>query len=329
MSKKPEKPIDIREYVPINGISQFLYHLGTGYDNPVLLYLHGGPGSVESLFAYAFQDKWEDIFTVVHWDQRGAGKTLTQNPSAYPTMELILEDLYEVVQYLKKKYHKKIVLLGHSWGSVLGSVYIRNHPEDVAYYIGTGQVINMTENEQVGYSRVKELIIQADDHKSLKKLEAIGEYPGSKVSFDKEFLKKCDRVRKLQSKYKLSSDSFLQIFNIVRKSPIFRLSDFFAFMKIFKANQGVYGFFSDFNLWAQSKEYKIPVYYILGGDDWQAPHVIAEKYFNELLAPRKKIYLIPNARHMAMVDQPDLFYQSLFDIYSKEKATEPDAKSHG
>lgn len=328
MSEIAKRLILIQEYVPINGINQFLYHLGTSYDNPVLLYLHGGPGSAESLFAHVFQDKWEDFFTVVHWDQRGAGKTLSKNPDQYPTMELMLEDLHEVIQFLKKKYHKKkIVLLGHSWGSVLGSVYIRNHPEDVAYYIGTGQVINMTENEQVGYNRLKELILQAEDKKSLKKIETIGIYPGSKVSFDKEFIKKCNQVRKLQSKYELSSDSFLSVFNIVRKSPIFQLSDFFAFLKIFKANQGVYDFFSDFNLWAESKKYMIPIYYILGGDDWQAPYVIAEKYFNEILAPRKKIYLIPNARHMVMVDQPDLFCKALFDIYEKEKMMELDVNS--
>lgn len=320
MSKKLKKPIDIQEYVPINGINQFLYHQGTSYNNPVLLYLHGGPGSAESLFAHAFQDKWEERFTVVHWDQRGAGKTLSKNPDQYPTIELMLQDLSEVVQYLKKRYHKqKIVLLGHSWGSVLGSVYIKKHPEDIVYYIGTSQVINMLENEQVGYNRVKELIIQADDEKSLRKLEAIGAYPGYKVSFDKEFMKKCNKVRALQSKYKLSSESFFSIFSIVRKSPIFQMSDFFAFMKIFKVNQKVYSFFSNFNLWTESKEYKVPIYFILGGNDWQAPYVIAEKYFNEIIAPRKNIYLIPNARHMAMLDQPDLFYQSLFDIYDKEK----------
>lgn len=327
MGKIEKKLIDIQEYAPINGIDQFLYHLGTSYDNPVLLYLHGGPGSAESLFAHVFQDKWEELFTVVHWDQRGAGKTLSKNPDQYPTMELMLEDLREVIQYLKKKYHKqKIVLLGHSWGSVLGSVYIQNHPEDVAYYIGTGQVINMTENEQVGYNRVKGLIIKANDHKSLKKLEAIGEYPGSKVSFDKQFLKKCDKVRRLQSKYKLSSDSFLSIFNIVRKSPIFQLPDFFAFLKIYKANQGVYSFFSDFNLWSESKEYGVPVYYILGEEDWQAPYVIAQRYFSEILAPRKNIYLIPNARHMAMVDQPDRFYRTLFAIYENERAKKSNIK---
>ena len=106
MQKKPNKPIYIDEYVLINGISQFLLHTGTKPENPVLLFLHGGPGSAGSLFAHAMQEKWEDIFTVVHWDQRGAGKTLTKNPKSLPTMDLMLEDLFEVIQYLKKEYNQ-------------------------------------------------------------------------------------------------------------------------------------------------------------------------------------------------------------------------------
>ena len=320
MKTQTKKAIDLREYVPINGIEQFLYHLGTNPENPVLLFLHGGPGSAESLFAHLYEEQWTKLFTLVHWDQRGAGKTLTRNPDKLPTIELMLRDLDEVIQYLKRKYNKqKIVLLGHSWGSVFGSAFVQKHPEDIAYYIGTGQVINMTENEQVGYGRVRELITQAGDKKSLKKLEAVGVYPGEKISFDQAFLKKINQVRKLQAKYRLSDDAFLPILNVVRKSPIFRLSDCSAFLKIYKANQGVYPFLCDFNLWKEPREYGVPVYYILGGDDWQAPYTIAEKYFEEIQAPRKKKYVIPKARHLAMVDQPELFVQALAEIRELEQ----------
>ena len=77
MKNNTNKLIYFEEYIPINGISQYLFHCGTDYKNPVLLILHGGPGSAESIFSYTFQEKWENIFTVVHWDQRGSGKTLT------------------------------------------------------------------------------------------------------------------------------------------------------------------------------------------------------------------------------------------------------------
>ncbi|MBS4192816.1 alpha/beta hydrolase [Bacillus sp. FJAT-49705] len=319
MKNKLKRLIYLEEYISINGIKQFMFHLGTSYDNPVMLFLHGGPGSVESLFTCAFQEKWEEIYTVVHWDQRGAGKTLTKNPDKLPTIDLILQDLFEVIQYLKKKYNKqKIVILGHSWGSVLGSVFIRKYPEEVAYYIGVGQVINMLENEQVGYKKVKELIEQADDKRSMKRLEKIGEYPGNKIVFNKKFLKKCDEVRKLQGKYKLGMKIDLALWITVFKSPIFKFSDIIAFMKIFQANAKLHSFLGEFNLSNEPAIYQVPIYYILGGNDWQAPYIIAQKYFEEINAPNKNIYVIPNAGHMTMMEQPELFFDALLEINNTE-----------
>lgn len=318
MKNNLKRPIYIEEYVPINDIHQYLFHSGTKHDSPVMLYLHGGPGSPESLFAYAFQEKWEDIFTVVHYDQRGSGKTLTKNPDKYPTIDLLIKDLYETIQYLKKKYNKeKIILLGHSWGSVLGSTFIKQYPEEVAYYIGVGQVVNMLENERVGYEKVKELIIQANDKKSLKKLEAIGDYPGDK--FDRNCLKKCMQVRKLQGKYNLAVKVDLSICKTAFKSPIFKLSDISAMIKGVKANEEIQDYLGAFGLNSECAEYKVPIYYILGGNDWQTPYVIAKEYFNKINAPRKEFYLIPNAGHMTMLDQPQLFFDTLLEINNKEK----------
>ncbi|HBE76246.1 MAG TPA: alpha/beta hydrolase [Firmicutes bacterium] len=319
MNKKSQKLNFFEEYVPINGINQYLLHSTTNDHNPVLLFLHGGPGNAESLFAHVFQEKWQDILTVVHWDQRGAGKTLSKNPDAYPTMDLMLKDLLEIIQYLKEKYHQqKIILLGHSWGSVLGSIFIKKYPEEVAYYIGVGQVICMLENERVGYEKLKELIIKADDGKSLKKLAAVGDYPGERLEFDREFLKKCMKVRKLQGKYDLAIRWNFALFLNIFKSPIFKLSDIAAFLKGDKANEKVMEFLGAFDLRPESAEYEVPIYYILGGNDWQTPYIIAQEYFNQIKAPHKNLFLIPNAGHMTMMDQPYLFFEALADIHHKE-----------
>jgi pimeloyl-ACP methyl ester carboxylesterase len=320
MKNKQKKLIYTEEFVSINGINQYLFHAGTKHDNPVMLFLHGGPGSAESLFAHAFQEKWEDIFTVIHWDQRGSGKTLTNNKEkdTYPTINLMLKDLFEIIQYLKKKYNKeKIVLLGHSWGSVLGSIFIKQYPEEIAYYIGVGQVVNMLENERVGYEKVKELIIQSRDKKSMKKLEDLGDYPGDK--FDSKSMGKCAKVRRLQGKYNLAVNIGFSIGMIAFKSPIFKFSDISAMLNGFKANEKVIDFLGTFDLNSESPEYKIPIYNILGGNDWQTPYIIAEEYFNKIQAPYKKFYLIPNAGHMTMLDQPQLFFETLLEINSREK----------
>jgi pimeloyl-ACP methyl ester carboxylesterase len=318
MKNKLKRLIYTEEYVSINGINQYLFHSGTKCDNPVMLFLHGGPGSAESLFAHVFQEKWEEIFTVVHWDQRGSGKTLTKNPDKYPTIDLMLTDLFEIIQYLKKKYNKqKIIILGHSWGTVLGSTFIKKYPEEVAYYIGVGQVIGFLENERVGYEKVKELISQARDKKSLKKLEVIGEYPGNE--FNNKFMKKCGKIRRIQGKYKLAAKMDLSIFITAFKSPIFRFSDLSALIKGSKANEKVLEFLGDFDLKSESADYQVPIYYISGGNDWQVPYVIAKEYFNEINAPNKKFYLIPNAGHMTMLDQPKMFFNALLEINNREQ----------
>lgn len=313
MKNKFNRLIYKEEYVKINGIDQYLFHSGTSYDNPVMLFLHGGPGEPEDLFAHAFQNKWEEIFTVVHWDQRGAGKTLIKNPDKYPTIDLMLKDLYEIIKYLKKVYNKqKIGIFGHSWGSALGSVFIRKYPEDVAYYIGTGQMINTIEGEYIIYKKIKELILQANDKKTLKKLEALGEYPGSEFKSDSS--KKIMKMRMFMNKYNLVNlgvKTGFSIFITVFKSPIFKLSDIPALIKSIKANKGLQKFLFEFDLKSKSPEYKIPIYYILGEDDWQTPCDVAKEYFNTIKAPHKEIYMIPNAGHMAMVDQPEAFFSAL------------------
>lgn len=267
-----------------------------------------------------FKKKWEDIFTVVYWDQRGAGKTLTSNPDKYPTIDLLLKDLFEIVQYLKKKYNKqKIIILGHSWGSVLGSTFIKQYPEEVAYYIGVGQVICMLENERIGYEKVKELIVQASDKKSLKELEVLGDYPGDKLKIDSKFLRKCMKIRKLQGKYNLAARMNLSMYITAFKSPIFMLSDISAVIKGKKANEKLLESLEVFDLKSESAEYKVPIYYILGENDWQAPYVIAQEYFNRINAPYKNLYLIRNAGHYTMRDQPQLFFEALLEINNKEK----------
>ena len=301
----------------INGIEQYLFHAGTKYDNPVMLFLHGGPGFAESTLSYIFQEKWEEIFTVVHWDQRGAGKTFTKNPNQCTTIDLLEEDLFGIVRYLKEKYHKqKIILFGHSWGTILGSIFVKIHPAEIAYYIGTGQVINMFENERVGYEKVKELALRANDKKSLRELDNLGDYPGNNHGI--AFKNKSAKLRAVQGKYNLAATGNASAILALIKSPIFKLSDITALMKMNKPNNEVIEFWSKFDIRSESAEYKVPIYYILGENDWQTPHIISEEYFEKINAPRKKIYLIAEAGHMTMVDQPNLFFDTLVDIRDGE-----------
>lgn len=301
------------EYVDINGIEQYLLHLESKKECPVLLFLHGGPGSAESIFAHLMQDNWENLHTVVHWDQRGAGKTLTKNPSkdCIPTVKILLDDLCLVVQYLKRKYYKEnIIILGHSWGSILGTLFIQKHPEDVEYYIGVGQVINMMENERIGYSKLKESINESNNKSDFKKLMSIGEYP--KSQFDEDMLKSIGKIRKLQGKYKLAVSPNFSLIIKTMKSPIFKLSDISSMIKATNINMNILkDLFENYDLNQKSVTYKVPIYYILGDMDWQTPFSLSQSYFNKIKAPKKELFMINNAGHVTMLDQPKAFYEAL------------------
>ena len=125
--------IEALEQIDVGGTKQWISIRGLNKANPVLLVLHGGPGSPLTAASWAFQKPWEDFFTVVEWDQRGAGKNFLATDTAAVggtlSNERLARDADEVVAYLRKRLHKdKIVVLGYSWGTILGTRLAKRRP---------------------------------------------------------------------------------------------------------------------------------------------------------------------------------------------------------
>lgn len=311
--------IDLMEAVQIGGIKQYLYIRGENKNNPILLYVHGGPGSSMIPFMTLFQKEWEKDFTVVQWDQRNAGKTYAANdpkkvtPTA--TVTQMLADTLEVVKHLISKFHQeKIVLLGHSWGSVLGSLFVKKYPQYVAYYIGVGQVVNFRENEVVGFNKALECATEANNAKDIKALRALEPYPGPK--YNQEEINKLMRLRKIQQKYHLAIGPNFKLVQTAFTSPYMTFKESMSLLsntaelypKIFKY------LFEEYNLRTYDYEYKVPMIYIMGEDDWQTPYTLAKAYFEKIEAPYKEFITIKNAGHMTLVDQPEAFTKALIKI---------------
>lgn len=133
--------------VELGGVRQAVSVRGADRRNPILLFVHGGPGSVEMPMAWAFQRPWEDFFTVVQWDQRGAGKSfpLTDPGTVAPTLRLerYRDDAIELIEVLRRRYgQRKLFVMGHSWGSAVGLAVAAERPDLLHAYIGMGQVID-------------------------------------------------------------------------------------------------------------------------------------------------------------------------------------------
>lgn len=302
------------EYVSVNGIEHFLLHYPKAPNAPVLLFLHGGPGNFESLFAYELDKAWGDMFTQVHWDQRGAGKTLLRNKKkGLPkTIDQMLDDLHGIIGHLKSTYHvEKIVLLGHSWGSLLGSLYALRHPENVLAYIGVGQVVNIRENERIGYQNTLNMANRSRNQKHINVLKNLDNYPPSDPD---QFLKAMIKLREVQQAYDngMGSGSGMgELIKSAMRSPSFHWGDFISFFSMMKINRPLQLKLLTFNLYDSVPQYKVPVHYILGDLDTITPTSISKAYFNKIEAPNKTITIVPKAGHNPMYERPKEFTTAL------------------
>lgn len=304
------------EFVRLGNIDQYLLHYPQQTNKPVILFLHGGPGNAESNLGYFFDQYWPDCYQVVYWDQRGAGKTLKHHQSSkeYPDFTKIMAELDQLVEYLKDKYQQdQLILLGHSWGTVLGSLYALRKPGNISMYIAVGQVVSFRENEELGLAKVIEVARQAGNEKDVEWLRSLTNYPPRKG--DKEGMKLLTKVRKYQMKYKLAATFSWALIKTFVKSPVFKWSDIPMMLKSGKANQKLIEFLFEVDLKQESMIYEMPVCLIQGDGDYQTQTTLAVQYFNQLEAPQKQVHIIPEAGHLTMFDQPVLFAEALVKSY--------------
>ncbi len=173
--------VDRLESVRIGGIDQWISIRGTDRRNPVLLFIHGGPGYVSMPTGWYFQRAWEEFFTVVNWDQRGAGKTYVGNdPKAVaPTLaiERMVADAEELTAWLRREFRRdRIFVLGHSWGSFVGLSIARRHPEWLHAYIGMGQITDFMESERRGWRFAMDAARAENNAEAISALEGIAPY---------------------------------------------------------------------------------------------------------------------------------------------------------
>jgi pimeloyl-ACP methyl ester carboxylesterase len=176
------------ETVRIGGIDQWVSIRGADRKNPVLLYIHGGPGYVSIPMSWWFTHGLEEYFTVVQWDQRAAGKTylLTDPATVAPTLtpERMIADTEEMAAWARKQFGKdKIFVLGHSWGTFLGLQLAVRHPEWLYAYIGVCQLIDGPESERRGWRFAIDAARRDGNADAVRELQSIAPYgaPGQTI----------------------------------------------------------------------------------------------------------------------------------------------------
>lgn len=310
--------IDSMEKVEIGGIRQWIHIRGRDRRNPILLYLHGGPGTPMMPFAYKFQAYLEGAFTVVEWDQRGAGKTYFENDSKSETAKIgydrMRADAVEMVNLLRRRFDQpKIFLIGHSWGSMLGLPLVHAHPELFYAYVGTGQVINARENERTGYEHVLAEARRRGDTQAIQQLLAIAPYPDPITGI---VGKKNEVVRHWEFRYGFALYGKTSLYREMLKyaivSPDYSLHDFSYFI-IDPSHAALDRWIDGFDARKLGADSQVPIIFIFGRNDWQVPGVLAERYLNEISAPVKAFYWVESASHSPMVEQPVEFARIMIE----------------
>ncbi len=301
--------IERLEAVRIGGIDQWVSIRGNDRRNPVLLMLHGGPGWVAMPTSWYFQRGWEEYFTVVQWDQRGAGKTYASNDPARvaPTMtrERMIADSEELVAWLRKEFGKdRIFVLGQSWGSYLGLELAQRRPEWLHAYIGMGQVTNAPESERRGWAWTLQRAKAAGNAEAVAELEALAPYAEGNTPLPLENLFK---QRKWLNQYggmvhnRTGGNAEAAA---IRLSPEYTDQDVAA---IWKGND-----FSMQHLLAevltldmsQVRELKTPLFLFLGRHDYNVSSELAAEWFNTVRAPGKQLVWFEQSAHEVMIEEP-------------------------
>jgi proline iminopeptidase len=301
--------IDDSRFVPIGGIQQWISVQGRHKDAPILLFLHGGPGLSTTPTAWRFLAPWEEYLTVAQWDQRGTGKTYGANASeaVAPTMTLpqMVSDAEEVVDHLRRTYTRpKIVLLGFSWGSILGAILAQRHPDWFFAYIGMGQILSLTESDRRGYEATLADARAAGDAKAVSALEGIAPFPETP---DHPFnLAKFIAYRTQLKAYGgvMWHGDTVETAALGKLSPDCDAADLaagakglgFSFGHLWSA-VGQVNFLSDVR-------FELPVVFVHGAHDRVVSGSLLREWFGRLHAPSKKLVWFEDAAHYVYQEQP-------------------------
>jgi pimeloyl-ACP methyl ester carboxylesterase len=287
-------------------------------ENPILLFLHGGPGFPEMPFVHIDSPELEKYFLVINWDQRGAGKSYNTNiPKETMNLKQFMTDTQELIQLLRKRFAKeKIFLLGHSWGSILGLYTVYHHPEWFHAYIGMGQVANMKEGEAASYEYTIKKAKEAGDTEALEILQKIGPPPDwtgyQQVSAQRQILAKYGGTfRKI---------TYMDMGKWWYASPHYTDNDKKNLMPAFMQTQNLmWESLKGIDFFKDVPKILVPVYFFTGRYDYQTPFTILQKYFNELDAPYKEIVWFENSGHMPNFDEPEAYQEKLINIVLKNQ----------
>ena len=301
----------------IGGVDQWINVRGQDRNNPIILFVHGGPAAPVTPTMWQFQRPIEEYFTVANWDQRGAGKSYGEaDPKAVADtirIDRYVDDAIEVAEHLKTRYAKrKLILMGHSWGTIVGMRAALKRPDLFFAYVGIGQVLNVHENERISFDYAMEQAKRDNNTAALKEMQSIAPYPGDQPITRERIIiaRKWPQHYGGLTAYRSESSYYFRgpllspeytpaqvedidkgsLLTLGRVLPEFLAVDF----------SGV-------------KRFPIPVLMFLGRHDYTTPAAPTVAWMDKVDAPYKKVVWFERSAHMVPWEEPGKTLVSLIE----------------
>jgi len=309
-------PNGIAELKPVElgGYPQWLLIRGQDVSRPLLLFLHGGPGESNRWLAHYTTQELERYFVCVNWDQRGAGRSFQPGPPPETmTIDQFVMDTIALIELLRVRFgQQKVLLLGHSWGSVLAMKVAAARPDLLHAVIGMGQVVDMQRGEDLSYRYVLERAYAEHNHKAIHTLSQLG---GSDTyRKDSKFVQRRWLVRYGGMMHALDTGT---VVSILLNAPECSIADCILGLRrrdLKFSCRLMGGEVMGVNLLQEIRELSIPVFFFVGSYDYTTPFVLVEQFYARLYAPYKKLIWFEHSAHMPHLEEPEKFQRELIAI---------------
>jgi pimeloyl-ACP methyl ester carboxylesterase len=312
------------EKIKLGGVDQWLIIRGYDVNKPVLLFLSGGPGASEAARVLRFNSELEKHFVVVIWEQRGCGKSYPSiNPKGDLTIDQYTSDIIELTAILRERFdEEKIYLVGHSWGTIIGLRAAQQRPDLFHAYVGTAQMVDVLETDQIIYQMVMEHSRKTGDSQFVRTLEVQGPPPYFGKSpiqpystlFGREYaIYEAPNIK--DPEYRRDGDILLLMLKQPEYGWLDRIYYLLGLMNTFNV---VYPQLQDMDFRLDAARLDLPVYLILGRNDMNNPYQIPEDYFNLLEAPSKRRYFFEDSGHGMIWEEAKLYHDIMINTVLTE-----------
>ncbi|WP_311775681.1 alpha/beta fold hydrolase [Enterococcus gilvus] len=306
--------------VQLNGRKEWVSIRGENRNKPLLLFLAGGPGGSQLAATRYELAELEKDFVVVNWEQPGSGKSYSAIPKKQLTPEIYVQDGTALVRSLLKEFRQeKVYLVGESWGSALGIFMAKEQPELYHAFMGTGQMVAFEETEKIDYALAMKLAKENGDQKVVDSLVKNGQPPyyGKSVT-TKSAVYLNYLSQRMARNPEIQNPGFQTIRDLSAKE--YGILDKVNYLRgILQTFNQVYPQLYEIDLRKDYAKLDIPVYFLLGKHDLNAPRSLAEDYYDKLAAPEKEIIWFEHSGHNPWINEREHFAEVVQQIAEKTK----------